>query len=321
MSTNSSDQFQPVVSPVSEIIETEIIELEDSLSTVVTNETPIEKVKKKDAVKWKNVKASNSRKQRRRERKRKKESKNREIDATYASPFAFITEELVSLISEKDLPKLKKFGGIEGIIKGLQSDATAGLSVDETASLGPVRLQELEGDRKEKLVDAVVGPAKQPISNLIPADGTPFSQRKAVFGTNVLPARKPKSIFLLMWIAMKEKILVLLTVAAIVSLSLGLYEDFGTHKEGPKVSWVEGVAIIVAILIVVLVGSINDWQKELQFQKLNAKKEDKEVKVIRSGKEELISVHDLLWRYNVTRTRRRHCSRRYTNFWTQPQMR
>ena len=56
----------------------------------------------------------------------------------------------------------------------------------------------------------------------------------------------------------------------------------------------EGVAIIVAILIVVLVGSINDWQKELQFQKLNTKKEDREVKVIRSGKEELISVHDLL---------------------------
>ncbi|CAG8504145.1 11068_t:CDS:2 [Paraglomus occultum] len=253
MSTNSSDQLQTV----SEIIEPELIEL----STVVANEVPVEKVKKKDAVRRRNVRTN---------------------------------KELVSLISEKDLPKLKKFGGIEGIIKGLQSDATAGLSVDETASLSPVRLHELEGDRKEKLVDAVVGPAKQPIEDLMPADGTPFSQRKAVFGTNILPARKPKSIFLLMWIAMKEKILVLLTIAAIVSLSLGLYEDFGTHKEGPKVSWVEGVAIIVAILIVVLVGSINDWQKEIQFQKLNAKKEDRAVKVIRSGKEELISVHDLL---------------------------
>lgn len=43
--------------------------------------------------------------------------------------------------------------------------------------------------------------------------------------------------------------------------------------------WVEGVAIIVAVLIVVLVGSINDWQKEKQFRKLNAKKEDRYVKV------------------------------------------
>ncbi|CAG8646633.1 8710_t:CDS:2, partial [Paraglomus brasilianum] len=238
MSTNSSDQSQPVA-PVSETIE---------LDNLSTNEAVVEKAKKND-IKWKH---------------------------------------------QKNLPQLKKFGGIEGIIKGLQSDATAGLSVDETASLEPVRLEELEDDQKEKLVDAVVKPANQPISNLPPADGTPFSQRKAVFGTNILPPRKPKSIFLLIWIAMKEKILVLLTVAAIVSLVLGLYEDFGTHKEGPKVSWVEGVAIIVAILIVVLVGSINDWQKELQFQKLNAKKEDREVKIIRNSKEELISVHDLL---------------------------
>lgn len=47
----------------------------------------------------------------------------------------------------------------------------------------------------------------------------------------------------------------------------------------PGVKWVEGVAIIVAVLIVVLVGSINDWQKEKQFRKLNAKKEDRYVKV------------------------------------------
>jgi len=207
MSTNTSDQFQPV----SEIIGPETIEL-DSLSTVVANEAAVEKVKRKDSVKWKNVK-TNTWKEKCNEKKTRKANKNKERDITYESPFAFTTEELVSLVTEKDLPKLKKFGGIEGIIKGLRSDATAGLRVDETASLEPVRLEELEGDQKEKLVDAVVRPAKQPISNLVPADGTPFSQRKAVFGINVLPARKPKSIFLLMWIAMKEKILVSESVA------------------------------------------------------------------------------------------------------------
>ena len=39
------------------------------------------------------------------------------------------------------------------------------------------------------------------------------------------------------------------------------------------------MAIIVAIMVVVLVGSLNDWQKERQFQVLNAKKEDRTVKV------------------------------------------
>ena len=51
------------------------------------------------------------------------------------------------------------------------------------------------------------------------------------------------------------------------------------YATDPKISWVEGVAILVAVIIVVMVGSINDYQKEAQFRKLNAKKEDREVKV------------------------------------------
>ena len=54
--------------------------------------------------------------------------------------------------------------------------------------------------------------------------------------------------------------------------------------------WVEGVAIMVAVIIVVVVGSINDWQKERQFKKLNEKKEDRNVKVIRDGAEKVINI-------------------------------
>ena len=45
----------------------------------------------------------------------------------------------------------------------------------------------------------------------------------------------------------------LLSIADIVSLALGFFQDFGTprHEGEPPVDWVEGVAIIVAILIVV----------------------------------------------------------------------
>jgi P-type Ca2+ transporter type 2C len=60
------------------------------------------------------------------------------------------------------------------------------------------------------------------------------------------------------------------------------------------VEWVEGVAIIAAIAIVVLVSALNDWQKERQFRRLNLKKEDRTVKVIRSGRPCTISVHDML---------------------------
>lgn len=95
----------------------------------------------------------------------------------------------------------------------------------------------------------------------------------------------------------------MLCIAAVVSLALGFYTDFGAKQEliacastglvectEPKVNWVEGVAILIAVLIVVMVGSLNDWQKERQFRVLNDKKEDRTVKVIRDGNEAVINV-------------------------------
>ncbi|EKM58525.1 uncharacterized protein PHACADRAFT_252935 [Phanerochaete carnosa HHB-10118-sp] len=123
-----------------------------------------------------------------------------------------------------------------------------------------------------------------------------LEDRHRVFGENVLPSRKTKSLLQLMWLALKDKVLVLLSIAAIVSLALGFFQDFGTPRpaDEPPVDWVEGVAIIIAIFIVVMVGSLNDWQKERQFQVLNEKKEERGVKVIRGGVERVIDIHDVV---------------------------
>ncbi|KAL4945017.1 hypothetical protein BDV06DRAFT_185794 [Aspergillus oleicola] len=94
----------------------------------------------------------------------------------------------------------------------------------------------------------------------------------------------------LLWMAYNDKIIILLTIAAIISLSLGIYQ---TIDEGHGVDWIEGVAIVVAIAIVTLVTALNDWQKERQFAKLNKRNNDREVKAIRSGKVVLISIFDI----------------------------
>jgi Ca2+-transporting ATPase len=59
----------------------------------------------------------------------------------------------------------------------------------------------------------------------------------------------------------------------VVSLALGLYQSFGqSHEPGqPRVDWVEGVAIMVAVIVIVLVSALNDFQKERQFVRLNKK--------------------------------------------------
>jgi Ca2+-transporting ATPase len=88
----------------------------------------------------------------------------------------------------------------------------------------------------------------------------------------------------------------LLSIAAVVSLSLGLFQDFGQPRPDgePPVDWVEGVTILVAILIVVLVGSLNDWQKEKQFKVLNEKREERDLKVIRDGEEQMVNIHNIV---------------------------
>ena len=88
----------------------------------------------------------------------------------------------------------------------------------------------------------------------------------------------------------------MLSVAALVSFALGFSQDFATARpEGePPVDWVEGVAILAAILLVVAVGSLNDWQKERQFKVFNAKKEDRLGKVIRDGEERQIRLHKVV---------------------------
>ncbi|KAL3229995.1 Calcium-transporting ATPase 2 [Nakaseomyces bracarensis] len=126
-------------------------------------------------------------------------------------------------------------------------------------------------------------------------------KRTKQYGSNKLPERKPKSFLTLVWEAFNDKTMLLLTTAAIVSFTLGIYEVMTQPPEYDpegnkitKVDWIEGLAIMMAVVVVVVVSAANDYQKEMQFHRLNQKREDREIIVIRDDKETLISIHDLL---------------------------
>ncbi|WFD39356.1 P-type Ca(2+) transporter [Malassezia japonica] len=192
------------------------------------------------------------------------------------APFRFKPGQLCSLIDPEDYEALRKMGGVNGLLAGVGSNPESGIMPDTSAKDGKYA-------------------------------GT-VADRERVYGRNVLPERKSKSLLTLMWLALQDKILIVLIIAAIVSLALGFYTDFGqeervpclnpdegeTDCKAPKVDWVEGVAILVAVLIVDLVGSLNDWQKERQFRTLDAKKEARDVTVLRSGTKHQVDVHDVL---------------------------
>jgi len=223
------------------------------------------------------------------------------------NPFAFSPGQLSKLVDPKSLPALQALGGIGGLERGLRTDRRSGLSLDETHFPDVVTFQEAtaheSGTRPEafqKTGRTDTAPQEVGLGSIHPLafhgqTDDSYVDRKRVFQEHRLPERKSKSFLQLAWIALHDRVLILLSVAAVVSLALGLYQTFGPHHDGTaRVEWIEGVAIVVAILIVVLVGALNDWQKERQFRKLNQKKEDRTVKVVRSGKPSTLSVHDLL---------------------------
>ncbi|KAF1811946.1 calcium-translocating P-type ATPase [Eremomyces bilateralis CBS 781.70] len=208
------------------------------------------------------------------------------------NPFAFTPGQLGKLLNPKSLGAFYALGGLGGFERGLRTNRTSGLSIDETVLEGGVSFYDATGTASNGA--ATKTPTTPTTSTTSESDA--FVDRKRVFNDNRLPAKKAKSIWELAWIAYNDKVLILLTVAAIISLALGLYQTFGQeHEPGEaKVEWVEGVAIIVAILIVVVVGTLNDYQKERQFIKLNRKKDDRKAKCIRSGRTMEISVYDIL---------------------------
>ncbi|KAK7432542.1 plasma membrane calcium [Neonectria magnoliae] len=204
------------------------------------------------------------------------------------NPFAFSPGHLNKLLNPKSLAAFRALGGLQGIARGLQTDVHTGLSLDETSAPGHVSFSEAVSPASSYTKAAQPAP---------PSTSEAFNDRIRVYKKNVLPAKKATPLWKLMWNAYNDKVLILLTVAAVISLALGLYETLGVeHEPGDPtpVDWVEGVAICVAIIIVTVVGSLNDWQKERAFVRLNAKKEEREVKVIRSGTSFMISVYDIL---------------------------
>lgn len=214
--------------------------------------------------------------------------------------FAFSPGQLNKLINPKSLAAFHALGGLAGLEKGLRSNRQSGLSIDETGLDGSVSLEEavkagMEAEESFGKIKRIITSGS--MSKLPDAKKDAFSDRKRIYRDNRLPEKKAKTIWQLAWIAYNDKVLILLTVAAVVSLALGIYQTVqppvGEEHEA-HVEWVEGVAIVIAILIVVVVGALNDYQKERQFVKLNKKKEERFVKVVRSGKAQEISVYDVL---------------------------
>lgn len=101
------------------------------------------------------------------------------------------------------------------------------------------------------------------------------------------PQAEIKSFLEILLGALDDFTLKILMVSAIVSIGVSVGTNWGTDHAAT--SWIEGFAIIVAIMICALVTSINDYQKEKQFLDLNNKANSrKTINVIRNGQSTIL---------------------------------
>ena len=115
-------------------------------------------------------------------------------------------------------------------------------------------------------------------------------KREEFFGSNKI-FKKPSPHFCsFVWEAMSDLMIRILIIAAIVLIVLG-----STISQNKKYDWIDGVSIVIAIFIVVLVRSITEYAKEKKFQSLNKTKNEKNVyKLIRKGQPENHISDDIL---------------------------
>ena len=90
--------------------------------------------------------------------------------------------------------------------------------------------------------------------------------------------------------SLEDLMIRILIVAAIVEIVLGT-----TLSDNPKTDWIDGLSIIIAIVVVVLVGSITNYNKEKKFHELNdIQKNGTRYKVIRNGSPNDLTTDDIL---------------------------
>ncbi|XP_070789777.1 plasma membrane calcium-transporting ATPase 2 isoform X4 [Pituophis catenifer annectens] len=149
--------------------------------------------------------------------------------------------------------------------------------------------------------------------NTSPIEGLPgttadLDKRRLIFGKNFIPPKKPKTFLQLVWEALQDVTLIILEIAAIISLGLSFYHPPGEGNEAcaaaaggaedegeAEAGWIEGAAILLSVICVVLVTAFNDWSKEKQFRGLQSRiEQEQKFTLVRGGQVIQIPVAEIV---------------------------
>uniref|UniRef100_UPI0037E95185 plasma membrane calcium-transporting ATPase 3b isoform X3 n=1 Tax=Semicossyphus pulcher TaxID=241346 RepID=UPI0037E95185 len=201
-------------------------------------------------------------------------------------------------------------GGGGGRADGSHAGGDFGVTVEELRELMELRgtdalqkIQESYGDT-EGLCQRLQSSTTEGLSG----DPTDLDRRSQTFGQNFIPPKKPKTFLELVWEALQDVTLIILEAAAIISLGLSFYQPPGKDTEScgnvaasaedegeGDTGWIEGAAILLSVVCVVLVTAFNDWSKEKQFRGLQSRiEQEQKFTVVRKGNVIQIPVADMV---------------------------
>lgn len=105
-------------------------------------------------------------------------------------------------------------------------------------------------------------------------DNRDLKRRTVCFGENTAPKPQRTPFWESLRDAFNDRILFVLAICAVLSIITGMVVS-------PSNGWVEGVSILLAIALIVLISSCNDWSKDKKFAYINALAKNGQVPVIR----------------------------------------
>jgi magnesium-transporting ATPase (P-type) len=121
--------------------------------------------------------------------------------------------------------------------------------------------------------------------------GDDFDLRDEIYGSNKKEPPKRTGLCKLILIALDDLMLKILLISAVISIIVSMI--FADDDER-SIAWVEGGAILGAVMVVTSVTAWNDYQKEKQFMKLTAYNDaQNNVVVRRNGEETTINFDDI----------------------------
>jgi magnesium-transporting ATPase (P-type) len=106
--------------------------------------------------------------------------------------------------------------------------------------------------------------------------------RDREFGSNFRELMKPKPCLAFLKEQLGDIMIIILIFAAVLSLVL----NFATSSvEEYATAWIDGTAILIAVIVVTGVGSMVDWRKEIEFvNRANDENKENVIDVVRNGK-------------------------------------